>query len=67
MTKDEARAAVIQATREFAESITSYQADMTEKYTAKLDAIEPFLKDFTKSEHIGMAAEMNAILEETLK
>lgn len=66
MTKDEARAAVIQATKDFAEKVANFQAECTDAYGAQLAALEPVLKDFTKTEQAGLSAEIDAILNEVI-
>lgn len=66
MTKDEARAAVIEATKEFAEKVANFQVECMSTYSAQLAALEPVLKDFTKPEQIGLAAEIDTILNEVI-
>jgi hypothetical protein len=66
MTKDEARAAAIQATKDFAEKVANFQVECTSEFSAKLAALEPQLKEFTKAEKAGIAAEIDAILNEAI-
>lgn len=66
MTKDEARAAVIQATKDFAEKVVAIQVECMATYAEQLAALEPVLKDFTKAEQAGLSAEIDAILNEVI-
>lgn len=66
MTKDEARAAALQATKEFAEKVVRIQVECMSTYSAQLAALEPALKDMTRPEQIGLAAEIDAIMNEVI-
>lgn len=66
MTKDEARAAVIQAAKEFAEKVANFQVECLSTYSAKVAAVEPFLTDCTKAERAGILAEIDTILNEVI-